>query len=137
MNINSSLQKSTDYEYQKQIHNRRKQKKHNKNNSIYYIITIVLIVISSYSITHDFYVSTNSRDLYFAVEYSFTNNKDASLLRVQNINLISSDGTNAIVEVCGLSASSPHYTLYLKGNFVKDSSGSWKLVEIITPSIHF
>ncbi|MGN0143534.1 MAG: hypothetical protein ACI398_01030 [Clostridium sp.] len=128
MNINSTLQKPTAHKYQKQKNN---NKNHNKNSSIYSIITIALIVISSYYITHNFYILSNSRDLYFAVEYSFTNNNDTSLLRVQNINLINSDGTNATVEVCGLAKSSPHYTVTLKGLFVKDSNGSWHLKEIL------
>lgn len=133
MNTNLALQKPTSYEYQKQKNIQKNKNKPNKNNFLYSIITIGLIVMSSYFITHDFYISKNSQDLYFAVEYNFTNNRDINncLLRVQYMSLINSDGKNATVKVSGLSKTRPHHTISLTGNFTKDSNKSWQLTDVI------
>ena len=132
MNTNLAVQKPTSYEYQKPKYIGKTKNRPHRYNSIYSIISIVLIVISSYFITHDFYVSINSQNLYYAVEYNFTNNNDInnSLLRVKYMTLISSDGKNAVVEVSGLSKSRPHHTISLEGSFSKDNNNSWKLKEI-------
>ena len=132
MNSNLALQKPSSYEYQKPKHIQKTKIKPHKNNSIYSIIAIGIIVISSYFITHDFYVLKNSQNLSYAVEYNFTKNSDInnSLMRVKYMTLISYDGKNATVEVSGLSKSKPHYTISLTGNFTKDADNSWQLKEI-------
>lgn len=132
MNTNLALQKPTSYEHQKPKHIQKTKIKSHKNNSIYSIITTSIIVISSYFITHNFYVWKNSQDLSYAVEYNFTKNSDInnSLMRVQYMTLINSDGQNATVEASGLSKSRPHHTISLTGNFTKDNNNSWRLQEI-------
>ena len=137
MNTNLALQKPIKYKYQKPNQKRKTKNKLNKNNSTHSIITILIIVISSYFITHNFYISSNSHNLYFAVEYNFTNNKDENynLLRVKHMTLISSDGKNATVEASGLSKSRPNHTISLIGNFAKDNNNSWQLKEISNDDI--
>ena len=132
MNTNLALQKSTSYKHQKPKHIRKTEIKPHKNSYIYSIITMSIIVISSYFITHNFYVFKNSQDLYYAVEYNFTkaNNLNGSLLRVQYMTLISSDGQNATVEVSGLSKAKPHHTISLTGKFTRDNNKIWRIKEI-------
>lgn len=134
MNSNLVLQKPTinDYEYLKQKHIKKIQKRSHKNNSLYSIITTGLIVISAFFITQDFYILKNSQDLYYAVEYNFTRANDIndSLLRVQYMTLISSDGQNATVEVSGLSKAKPHHTISLTANFTRNSNKSWQIKDI-------
>lgn len=131
MNANLSEQKPTIYKYQKSKSIKKTKNKFRKNSSIYSIISIVLIVISSYFITQNFYLSKNSKDLSYAVEYAFTkSNTDNSLLRVKYMTLISCDGNSATVEASGLSKSKPHHTISIIGNFSKDNNQSWHLVEI-------
>ena len=133
MNTNLALkQKPMTYEYQKPKKIKKTKGKPRKNRSIYSIITIGIIVMSSYFITHNFYVLLNSKDLYFAVEYNFTNNdNDAdSLLRVKHMILINYDGNTATVEVSGLSKTKPHHTISLEGTFTKDDNKSWHVNEI-------
>ena len=69
------------------------------------IISLGLITIVSFFITHDLYISSNSKDLGFAVEYNFTSgfSSESKLLRVQKMSLIYSDGETAVVEASGLS----------------------------------
>ncbi|WP_294153812.1 hypothetical protein [uncultured Clostridium sp.] len=134
MNTNLASQKPTinDYEYLKQRHIKKTYRKRHNNNALYSIITTVLIVISSFFITQDFYILKNSQDLYYAVEYNFTRANDIndSLLRVQYMTLISSDGQNATVEVSGLSKAKPHHTISMTGNFTRVSNKSWQIKEI-------
>lgn len=132
MNNNLALQKHTLYEYQKPKHIKKTKSRAHKNNFLYSIITTMLIIISPYFIAHDFYISLNSRDLYFAVEYNFTNYYDNNncLLRVQHMTLISSNGKTAIVEASGLSKSSPHHTILIRGSFDKDNDDIWRFNEI-------
>ena len=64
MNTNLALkQKPMTYEYQKPKKIKKTKGKPRKNRSIYSIITIGIIVMSSYFITHNFYVLLNSKDL--------------------------------------------------------------------------
>lgn len=132
MNTNLALQQdSITYDYQNTQRVKKIKRKPRRNNSIYSIITIGIIVISSYFITHNFYISSNSKDLYFAVEYNFTNNKNIedSLLRVKHMTLINYDGNNATVEVSGLSKAKPHHTISLEGSFKKDDNKIWRLIK--------
>lgn len=134
MNTSSALQKPTiyDFEHLKQKHIKKTLRRSHKNNSLYSIITAGLIVISAFFITQDFYISKNSQNLYYAVEYNFTkaNNINNSLMRVKYMTLISSDGQNATVEVCGLSKAKPHHTISLIGKFTRDSNKIWHIKEI-------
>lgn len=134
MNTNSALRSPTiyDFEHLRQKHIKKTLRRSRKSNSIYSIITTGLIVISAFFITQDFYISKNSQDLYYVVEYNFTkgNNINDSLLRVQYMTLIYSDGQNATVKVSGLSKAKPHHTISLTGNFTRDNNKSWRIKEI-------
>lgn len=43
------------------------------------------------------------------------------------MDLISKENNTAVVEVFGLSKAKPHRSTFLKGTFIKDESGVWKL----------
>ena len=98
------------------------------------IISLGLITIASFFITHSMYISSNSKDLEFAVEYNFTTGFSSGnkLLRVQKMSLIYCDGETSIVEASGLSKNEPHKTVSIKGSFRKDSNKSWYLEKIFT-----
>ena len=134
MNTNSALRSPTiyDFEHLRQKHIKKTLRRSRKSNSIYSIITTGLIVISAFFITQDFYISKNSQDLYYAVEYNFTkaNNINNSLMRVKYMTLIYSDGQNATVKVSGLSKAKPHHTISLTGIFTRDNNKSWRIKEI-------
>ena len=98
------------------------------------IISLGLITIVSFFITHNLYISSNSKDLAFAVEYNFTSDfsSESKLLRVQKMSLIYCDGETAIVEASGLSKNEPHKNVSVKGGFRKDNNKSWYLEKIFT-----
>jgi len=98
------------------------------------IISLGLIAIASFFITHNIYISSNSKDLEFAVEYNFTTgfSSENKLLRVQKMSLIYCDGETSVVEAYGLSKSEPHKNTSIKGSFRKDNNKSWYLEKIFT-----
>ena len=98
------------------------------------IISLGLITIVSFFITHNIYISSNSKDLGFAVEYNFTTgfSSENKLLRVQKMSLIYCDGETAVVEASGLSKNEPHINISVKGSFRKDNHKSWYLEKIFT-----
>ena len=98
------------------------------------IISIGLITTTSFFITHNLYICSNSKDLEFAVEYNFTTgfSSENKLLRVQKMSLIYCDGETAVVEASGLSKNEPHKNVSLKGSFKKDNNKSWYLEKIFT-----
>ena len=98
------------------------------------IISLGLITIASFFITHNLYISSNSKDLGFAVEYNFTTgfSSENKLLRVQKMSLIYCDGETAVVEASGLSKNEPHKNISIKGSFKKDNNKSWYLEKIFT-----
>ena len=98
------------------------------------ITSIGLIIIASFFITQKIYLSSNSKDLGFAVEYNFTTgfSSENKLLRVQKMSLIYFDGETAIVEASGLSKNEPHKNISIKGSFRKDNNKSWYLEKIFT-----
>ena len=98
------------------------------------IISLGLITIASFFITHSMYISSNSKDLEFAVEYNFTTgfSSENKLLRVQKMSLIYCDGENAVVEASGLSKNEPHKNISVRGSFRKDNTKSWYLEKIFT-----
>lgn len=91
------------------------------------IISISIITIASFFIIHNIYISKNSKDLGFAVEYNFTTgfSSENKLLRVQKMSLIYCDGETAVVEASGLSKNSPHKITSVRGSFKKDNNKSW------------
>ena len=98
------------------------------------IISLGLITIASFFITHNLYISSNSKDLEFAVEYNFTTgfSSENKLLRVQKMSLIYCDGETSVVEASGLSKNEPHKNISIKGSFKKDKNKSWYLEKIFT-----
>ena len=98
------------------------------------MISIGLITTTSFFITHNLYVSSNSKDLAFAVEYNLTTgfSSENKLLRVQKMSLIYCDGETSVVEASGLSKNQPHKSVSIKGSFKKDKNNSWYLEKIFT-----
>ena len=98
-----------------------------RKNMLSMIIPFGLIVMTSFFITSKLYVSSNSKDLGFAVEYNFTTSfsSENKLLRVQKMSLIYCDGETAVVEASGLSKLPPHKTISVRGSFKKDNNKSW------------
>lgn len=98
------------------------------------IISLGLIIVASFFITHNIYISSNSKDLGFAVEYNLTTgfSSENKLLRVQKMSLIYYDGETAVVEASGLSKNQPHKTVSVKGSFKKDNNKTWYLEKIFT-----
>lgn len=98
------------------------------------VISLGLITIASFFITHNIYISSNSKDLGFAVEYNFTTgfSSENKLLRVQKMSLVYYDGETAVVEASGLSKNEPHKNVSLKGSFKKDNNKAWHLEKIFT-----
>lgn len=98
------------------------------------IISLGLIVMTSFFVTHNIYISSNSKDLEFAVEYNFTTGflSENKLLRVQKMSLIYCDGETAVVEASGLSKNEPHKNVSVRGSFRKDNTKSWYLEKIFT-----
>ncbi|MBW6408624.1 hypothetical protein [Clostridium weizhouense] len=111
--------------------NKRKKKKLIKS---YLRISLVLFAIISigFFTAKKLYIMNKCSDLAYSVEHNFTSglsNKN-KLLRVQEMDLIYSDGKTAVVEASGLSKSEPHKQTSLQGNFRKDKNNSWILEEI-------
>lgn len=98
------------------------------------IISLGLIIIASFFITHNIYISSNSKDLGFAVEYNFTTgfSSENKLLRVQKMSLVYYDGETAVVEASGLSKTTPHKNISVKGSFKKDKTKTWYLEKLFT-----
>lgn len=109
--------------------------KSRKKNLASLIISLGLIIVASFFITHNLYISSNSKDLGFAVEHNLTTgfSSENKLLRVQKMSLIYCDGETAVVEASGLSKVKPHKTITVKGSFKKDKSKTWYLEKIFTP----
>jgi len=95
-------------------------------------ISFGIIIITSFFMTRNIYISSNSKDLGFAVEYNFTtgSSSENKLLRVQKMSLLYSDGETAVVEASGLSKAAPHKNISIKGSFKKDDKKSWCLEKI-------
>jgi len=104
-----------------------------KKNMLFIVISLGLIIITSFSITKKLYISSNSKDLGFAVEYNFTTgfSSENKLLRVQKMSLLYFDGETAVVEASGLSKTHPHKTTSIKGSFKKDKNKSWFLEKFL------
>jgi len=104
-----------------------------RKGMFYLIISLALIIITSYFITNKLYISSNSKDLGFAVEYNLTTgfSSENKLLRVQKMSLLYFDGETAVVEASGLSKTSPHKTTSVKGSFKKDANKSWILEKLL------
>jgi hypothetical protein len=118
---------------------RRRTKRHaisrsKRKNTLSLIICVGIITISSFSITYNMYIHSNSKDLGFAVEYSLTNgfSSENKLLRVQKMSLVYFDGETAIIEASGLAKISPHKMTSIKGSYKKDASKSWHLEKIMS-----
>ena len=97
------------------------------------IISLGLIIITSLFITHNIYITSNSKDLGFAVEYNLTTglSSENKLLRVQKMSLVYCDGETAVVEASGLAKTPPHKITSVKGSFKKDNNKSWNLEKIL------
>jgi hypothetical protein len=104
-----------------------------RKKMLFTIISLGLIIIASFFITNNLYISSNSKDLGFAVEYNLTNglSSENKLLRVQKMSLLYFDGEVAVVEASGLSKISPHKTTSIRGSFKKDSNKSWILEKLL------
>ncbi len=122
------------------VHRKRKRLERNiiirsrRKSMFFLIISIGFMILVSFFITRNIYISNNSKDLGFAVEYNFTtgSSSENELLRVQKMSLIYCDGETAVVEVSGLSKDEPHKNVSLKGSFKKDINKSWYLEKIFT-----
>lgn len=131
---NLQLQRES-FVYKKRRRLERNIKKRAKRRAVLFlIISSVLITSTSFFITHNLYVCSNSKDLEFAVEYNFTTgfSSENKLLRVQKMSLIYSDGETSVVEASGLSKNEPHKNVSIKGSFRKDNNKSWHLEKIFT-----
>lgn len=131
---NLQLQRES-FVYKKRRRLERNIKKRAKRRAVLFlIISLVLITSTSFFITHNLYVCSNSKDLEFAVEYNFTTgfSSENKLLRVQKMSLIYSDGETSVVEASGLSKNEPHKNVSIKGSFRKDNNKSWHLEKIFT-----
>lgn len=111
---------------------KRKKKKNIFLSYLYAFLILSVLIISSFVITKGIYTQKRCVDLAYSVEHYFTTgfNKNDTLLRVQQMSLIYSDGENAMVEVSGLSKKEPHKKTTLKGNFKKNKNNSWILEEV-------
>ena len=104
-----------------------------RKDMLFLIISLGLIITTSYFITNKLYISNNSRDLGFAVEYNLTTgfSSENRLLRVQKMSLLYFDGETAVVEASGLSKTPPHKTISVRGSFKKDTNKSWILEKFL------
>ena len=134
--MQSSLQlQKESFVYKKRRRLERKIIRRAKRKSIFFlIISLGLITIASFFITRNIYISINSKDLGFAVEYNFTTgfSSENKLLRVQKMSLVYCDGETSVVEASGLSKNEPHKNISIKGSFKKDNNKSWYLEKIFT-----
>ena len=131
---NLHLQKES-FVYKKKRRLERKLMRKAKRKSILsIIISLGLILAASFFITHNIYISNNSKDLGFAVEYNFTTgfSSENKLLRVQKMSLVYCDGETSVVEASGLSKNAPHKNISVKGSFKKDNNKSWHLEKLFT-----
>ena len=134
MQSSLKLEKET-FVYKKRRRLERKIIRRAKRKSIFFlIISLGLITIASFFITRNIYISINSKDLGFAVEYNFTTgfSSENKLLRVQKMSLVYCDGETSVVEASGLSKNAPHKNICVKGSFKKDNNKSWYLEKIFT-----
>lgn len=134
--MQSSLQiEKETFVYNKRRRLERKIIRRAKRKSIFFLlISLGLITIASFFITRNIYISINSKDLGFAVEYNFTTgfSSENKLLRVQKMSLVYCDGETSVVEASGLSKNEPHKNISIKGSFKKDNNKSWYLEKIFT-----
>ena len=134
--MQSSLQiEKETFVYNKRRRLERKIIRRAKRKSIFFLlISLGLITIASFFITRNIYISINSKDLGFAVEYNFTTgfSSENKLLRVQKMSLVYCDGETSVVEASGLSKNEPHKNISIKGSFKKDKNKSWYLEKIFT-----
>ena len=106
-------------------------KKQRRKRRISLLICGVLVI--GFFIGYKLYIKNKCKDLGYAVEHYLTSKKaDDGLLRVQNMTLVFSDDTTAIVKAYGLSKEEPHEKSAVEGMFRKDSLDSWGL-ESTTP----
>lgn len=133
--INTLQLQKESFVYKKRRRLERKIMIRAKRKSIFcLIISLGLIIIISFFITHNIYISSNCKDLGFAVEYNFTTgfSSENKLLRVQKMSLVYCDGETSVVEASGLSKNKPHKNISVKGSFKKDNNKSWCLEKIFT-----
>ena len=108
-------------------------KKQRRKRRISLLICGVLVIGIGFFIGYKLYIKNKCKDLGYAVEHYLTSKKaDDGLLRVQNMTLVFSDDTTAIVKAYGLSKEEPHEKSAVEGMFRKDSLDSWDL-ESTTP----
>lgn len=108
-------------------------KKQRRKRRISLLICGVLVIGIGFFIGYKLYIKNKCKDLGYAVEHYLTSKKaDDGLLRVQNMTLVFSDDTTAIVKAYGLSKEEPHEKSAVEGMFRKDSLDSWGL-ESTTP----
>lgn len=133
--INNPALQNESFVYRKRRRTRRSISKRSKRKAMLsLVISLGLIAIASFFITHNIYISSNSKDLGFAVEYNLTTgfSSENKLLRVQKMSLIYYDGETAVVEASGLSKNEPHKNVSVKGSFKKDNNKAWYLEKIFT-----
>ena len=103
-------------------------KKQKRKRRISLLICGVLVIGIGFFIGYKLYIKNKCKDLGYAVEHYLTSKKaDNGLLRVQNMTLVFSDDTTAIVKAYGLSKEEPHEKSAVEGMFRKDSLDSWDL----------
>ena len=84
-------------------------KKQRRKRRISLLICGVLVIGVGFFIGYKLYIKNKCKDLGYAVEHYLTSKKaDDGLLRVQNMTLVFSDDTTAIVKAYGLSKEEPH-----------------------------
>lgn len=115
-------------------YNRRKLKQQQlkrkfKIRRLYTLAISISIIIAISFGCFKLFLTTQCKDLTYAVEHYMTKGGDKSLklLRVKNMTLIFSDGNSAVVEVSGLGKNDPHATTLIKGHYKKNSFDSWVL----------
>lgn len=128
------LEKSSFFYERRRRLDRHIKERAKRKKTLFLMISLGLIITSSFFISYKAYVHSNSRNLQYAVEHSFTtgfSSKD-KLLGVQNMSLIYYDGETAVVEATGLSKAAPHRTISIKGSFKKDKDNSWYLEKFMS-----
>ncbi len=90
-------------------------------------ISMFIIIFTAFYTGRYTYITLNSKDLFYAVEYNLTHGHNSKqLMRVQNLTLISKNHTTAVVEATGLSQSVPHKTITIRASF-KNCHNLWQL----------
>lgn len=138
MNKKNSLQmnKNRNKPLKLNKHKKKRLNKHRKRKllkSYLRIFSVLFVIVSiGFFTAKKLYITNKCSDLAYSVEHNFTGglSDKNKLLRVQEMDLIYSDGNTAVVEASGLSKSEPHKQTSLQGNFRKDKNNSWILEEI-------